>query len=249
MAKQTGIFNFEGTLDNVTFYKTEDGLLVRKKSGVNKQRIKNDAAFVRTRENCAEFANCAKCASTFRQTAAIMVNRARDSKLSSRIIKVFFAIKKLDTVNLRGERSVGQGLTTAAGKALLKNFDFNRHSNLHSVLAVPYVLNPSTSTITFDALNPLEALNFPEGATHFGLQNAVMHIDLIGGTSEIGYSEVLNYPISNSIVTPVLTPSTIPTASGTKIYLLLITFYQEVNGLQYVLHNGTFNALSVIEVL
>ena len=54
MARQSGLFNFEGTLDNVTFYKTADGLLVRKKGGVSKNRLLHDPAFIRARENGAE---------------------------------------------------------------------------------------------------------------------------------------------------------------------------------------------------
>lgn len=249
MARQSGIFNFEGTLDNVTFYKTADGLLVRKKGGVSKQRIKTDPAFVRTRENGAEFGNCATSASKLRQAISSMVHKASDSKLSSRLIKVFFTIKKMDMVNVRGERSVGQGLTTPSGKAALKDFDFNKNAKLHTVLSAPFDLDVLTGKVTYTDLNPIENINFPDGASHFSLQCAVLHLDLIAGISEVGYSPLLNFPLSNGTITPLLVPSSVPTATGAKIHLVLLAFYQEINGLQYSLNNGAFNALNIIEVL
>jgi hypothetical protein len=249
MAKQSGVFNFEGTLDNVTFYKTADGLLVRKKGGVSRHRMLTDSAFVRTRENCAEFASCAKSAATLRKAASMLVYKAKDSKLSSRLIKLFFTIKKLDSVNVRGERTPGQGLTTAAGKLTLKGFDFNKNAKWHSIVTAPYVLDTITGAVTISDFNPAEHLNFPEGATHFSLQSAYLHLDFITGLSEIMYSDLFNYPISSAVITPLLVPSGIPTAGGSKVYFVLIEFFQEVNGIQYGLNNGLFNALTIIDVL
>ena len=51
MAKQSGIIKLEGTIGDITFYKSQDGLLARAKGGVDASRIQNDAAFQRTREN------------------------------------------------------------------------------------------------------------------------------------------------------------------------------------------------------
>ncbi len=249
MAKQSGLFNFEGTLDNVTFYKTADGHFVRKKGGVNKKRIFSDAAFIRTRENCAEFSECAKAASTLRRSAAMLVYKAKDSKLSSRLIKLFFAVKKLDSVNFRGARNVGQGLTTLTGKQLLKGFEFNKNARLHALLAAPYDLNVATGTVSIVDLQPVAHLNFPVGSTHFSLQSAVLHLDFVTGNSEIYYSDLLNYPLTMDIENPILEPSALPTLQGTKIYLLLCEFFQEVNGVQYSLNNGLYNALSILEVL
>lgn len=249
MAKQTGLFNFEGTLDNVTFYRTADGLLVRKKGGVSRRRLLNDPNFIRARENAAEFGSCAKSAGKLRKSVSLMVHKAKDSKLSSRLIKVFHEIKTYDSINGRGERTVAQGLTTVAGKLLLKGFDFNKNAKWQSILPVPYALDLLTGTVTISNLNPVELLNYPEGATHFSLQSALLHIDLTSGDSEIYYSDLDNYPITNSIINPSLAPSDVPTLIGTKFFLVLIEFFQEVNGSQSRLNNGAFNALSILEVL
>ena len=47
MAKLNGILKIEGTLQDMTFYKSQDGHLVRTKGGVSGQRIANDPAFIK----------------------------------------------------------------------------------------------------------------------------------------------------------------------------------------------------------
>ena len=49
MARQKGIIKLEGTIGDVSFYKSKDGYLAREKGGVDADRIKNDPAFQRTR--------------------------------------------------------------------------------------------------------------------------------------------------------------------------------------------------------
>ena len=68
MARQTGLIKIKGTLDNVNFYKTQDGDLARMKTQVDADRIKNDPAYIRTRENNAEFGNSASAGKLLRDT-------------------------------------------------------------------------------------------------------------------------------------------------------------------------------------
>ncbi len=60
MARQSGLIKLKGTLDNVSFYKTKDGDLARMKTSVDGDRIANDPAFIRTRENNSEFGSSAR---------------------------------------------------------------------------------------------------------------------------------------------------------------------------------------------
>lgn len=59
MVRQTGLIKLKGTLDDVNFYKTKDGNLVRMKTSVDAKRIANDPAFERSRENGKEFGSSA----------------------------------------------------------------------------------------------------------------------------------------------------------------------------------------------
>ena len=55
MGRQDGVVQLTGGVGNLSFYKTQDGYMARKKTGVSAKRIKSDPAFARTRENIAEF--------------------------------------------------------------------------------------------------------------------------------------------------------------------------------------------------
>ncbi len=55
MARQGGLLKVVGKLDDLSFYKSADGFLVRTKGGVSADRIANDPTFQRISENGAEF--------------------------------------------------------------------------------------------------------------------------------------------------------------------------------------------------
>ena len=40
-----------------------------------------------------------------------------------------------------------------------------------------------------------------------------------------------------------------PVGSGFEFVVLLIEFFQEVNGQQYALNNGAYNVLNIVEVM
>lgn len=89
MAKQEGILQISGTLDNLTFYKSQDGYLVRKKGGVSKKTIKNSPTYARTRENGEEFKESALAAQMLRKSVAIFVLKAKERRLSNRLVQIF----------------------------------------------------------------------------------------------------------------------------------------------------------------
>lgn len=249
MAKLNGILKIEGTLENLTFYKSADGHMVRTKGGVSKNRIMNDPAFARTRENGVEFGASASAGKLLRSAVGTMVFKAKDAKLSSRLMKVMSDIKNEDTVSERGLRNVAEGITTDAGKQYLRGFDFNINAALKSVLYSPFTVATATGEVTIAQLIPAQQLRYPSGATHFSVQSAFVNLDFGSGEHAISFSDVVNLPIDLTDSEVVLTPSAVPAGTGTQVYLLLIEFFQEVNGIQYPLKNGAFNVLNVLEVV
>ncbi len=249
MAKNKSLFKVEGTLDNVTFYKSTDGYFVRTKGGVSKKRIMNDPAFARTRENGSEFGRSASSGKMLRDVMSTFVFKAKDSKLSSRLMKVMSDIKNQDLISVRGERNVAVGLATVTGKEFLKGFDFNNRATFRSVFFNPFVVDGSTGVITITDLKPNEQIRYPDGATHFSLQSGFVNLDFSTGASDITYSAISNLPLDGSLSTITLTPSSIPTGTGTVMVVLLVEFFQEVNGQQYALNNGAYNVLTIVEVV
>ena len=126
MARQNGILKVTGKLDDLSFYKSKEGYLVRTKGGVPKERIQNDPAFVRTRENGAEFGQSAYAGKLLRVAVRNMLLNAGDSRVTSRLTQVMSKVKNYDVTSARGDRKVSIGLTDDAAKALLKGFNFNK---------------------------------------------------------------------------------------------------------------------------
>lgn len=249
MAKQKSFLKVAGTLDGLTFYKSVDGHLVRTKGGVSKGRIMNDPAYIRTRENIAEFGTTAQSGKLLRNAIGTMLNRAKDPRMSSRMMGILSKVRQLDSNSARGERIVGEGILTSTGKQLLKGFDFNNRAALQAVFHAPYTLDTVTGVVTISDFVPLDQLQLPEGATHVSFRSAFINLDFNTGIYDTQYSNVANTVLHMNSTTITLTPPVIPTGTGTQFYLLLIEFFQEVNGVQYPLRNGAFNVLNLIDVV
>lgn len=248
MPKQKGLIKIEGTIDGVTFYKNSEGHFVRMAGGVNKKRIMTDPAFARTRENISEFGNNAKAAKFLRDTAGIMVSRATDKRTSNRLFSIFNRIKNLDGSSPRGERRISIGLETAEGKNLLKNFDFNKDSQLRNILKREFALDTTTGVFTIAGLIPNLHISFPQGATHCSISLGSLLLDFETETGELVQSAVENF-LLDTTETAVNLTATPATGTGIVCFLLLLEFFQEVNAVQYPLNNGAFNVLNILDVV
>jgi hypothetical protein len=250
MARQKGIIKLQGKIDDISFYKSQDGHLARAKGGVDGERIKNDPAFARTRENGAEFGAAASASKLLRDTIRPMMQNASDNRVTSRLTKVMTDIKNLDTTNLRGKRNVAQGFTTPAGKALLKGFNFNNTAILGSILFKPYAVNPLTGVVNIGNLVPINDIKAPTGATHFLMDAAWAKMDFANGKADVSYSPPQNLPLDATASNITLTPASVPAgpANSINVFLLVIEFFQEINGVQYPLKTGAYNALTVLAV-
>lgn len=248
MARQSGLIKIKGTLDNVSFYKSKDGDLARMKTSLDGKRIASDPAFVRTRENNSEFGSSAGSGKLLRDAIRTMMQNASDGGVTARLTKLMTQIKNLDSTSARGDRNVGVGIQTPEAKALLKGFNFNIKAILGSILYNPHVVDTATGVITLDELVPINDVNATPGATHITLRGAWAKVDFATGETSVEETNAVNLPLDATSMNVVLTPAAAPAGTGIDIYLLMIEFFQEVNGNQYTLKNGAYNALSVVEV-
>lgn len=248
MARQKGIIKLKGNIGDISFYKTQDGYLAREKSSLDGSRIANDPAFIRTRENGAEFASSASSGKLVRGTLRTLLMTAGDSRVTSRLLKVMCDIKNMDATSVRGKRNVGTAIALAPAKALLKGFNFNSNSALGSIFFKPYAVNTTTGVITINGLVPTNDVVWPGGATHISIKGCWAKLDFTTNVSDVKLTNVVNLPINGTSSNVVLTPTAAPTGTGTNIYALQVEFFQMVNNIQYSLKDGAHNALSIIEV-
>ena len=248
MARQSGLIKLKGTLDNVNFYKTKDGDLARMKTSVDAKRIANDPAFVRTRENGAEFGSSASSGKLLRDSIRTMMQNASDGRVVARLTKIMTQIKNLDATSVRGARNVGVGIALPEAKAKLKGFNFNLAAILGSILYNPFAVDVATGVITIDGLVPINEVSTPQGATHMTLRGAWAKVDFATGEADVQETNEVNLLLDATSTDVVLTPAAAAAGAGTDLFLLMVEFFQEVNGVQYTLKNGAYNALSIVEV-
>lgn len=248
MARQKGIVKIKGTIGDMTFYKSRDGYMVREKGGVEASRIANDPAFQRTRENGAEFGRAGKSGKLIRTAFRLILMKASDGRMVSRLTRQMLKVIQSDPVSARGERKVSEG-----DLSIVKGFEFNAFGKLSTTLFVPYnaSLNRSSGEMNVDieSFVPIEMITAPEGATHFKIVSGAAEIDFDNEEYTVATSEsgILAYDETASGVLNlqnILTPD-----STLSLFLLLgISFFQEVNGTMYPLRNGAFNPMSAVEV-
>lgn len=248
MAKQKGIIKLDGTIGDITFYKTRDGYLAREKGGIPADRIANDPAFQRTRENGAEFGRAGKAGKVLRNAIRALLQNASDARMVSRLTQEMVKVIQEDATNPRGLRNVIDGEAE-----LLEGFDFNIGGKLGTTLYAPFtaVIDRVAGTLTAGLASfiPQNMIAAPGGTTHFRIISAGAEVDFENETfiSDTQTTAILPWDLN---ATAVINLVNAVTANSTHpLFLALgIEFYQQVNGQMYPLKNGAYNALNLVRV-
>ncbi|MBS1565313.1 MAG: hypothetical protein JST39_13045 [Bacteroidetes bacterium] len=248
MARQIGIIKLKGTLDDITFYKTEDGHLAKTKSGVSADRIASDPNFQRTRENGEEFKKAGKGGKLIRAALNAYLQTSGDSKLPSRLVRAMMKVIKADQTSTRGQRNVIDGEAM-----LLEGFDFNRNGTLKSNLFIQpaYTIDRPTGKLTVNApaFIPLNMISAPVGATHFKLVSAGLEVDFENEVYVVDTHETAVFRWDRNPTAAINMVNQVTAASTHPLFLVLgVAYYQEVNGAQYELKTGIYNALAIVKV-
>lgn len=250
MAKQVGIIRLRGSIGDVTFSRTRYGDVARSKPGVTRERIMNDPAYERTRENMGAMEIVSPRAALFRHAVKEFSNRAKDAKMHLRVDQLFHAVKRADTVSDRDQRNIGTAFETQANRQLLYGFEFNERTPLSKIFLSGYTLDMETGILHFAELNVREELVFPAGATHVFIKGAWAAIDFKVNKFKFSRSNVVILARNAPGQVVSLTPSEVPLNGGdwVVVYLLRVGFSQLMNGVFYPLGDAGFNAMRVVGV-
>lgn len=246
MARQKGIIKLKGTIGDISFYKTIDGHLAREKGGVEKDRIMNDPAFQRTRENGAEFGRAGIGGKLIRNAFRLLMQNAKDKRVTSRLTKEMVVVVQSDLVNDRGARTVQEG-----DLGLLNGFNFNIRGKLGNTLFAPSVAAFDRAagdfTADLDAFSPTVRIAAPGGTTHIKLVSGAAELDFVNDefVFEMDDSGILPYTAPDIPATTLTSTLTVNSALPV-LGVLGVEFYQEVNGQMYPLKNGSYNSLAVV---
>ena len=264
MSKQTGLIRLDGSIGGISFYKLNGEDLAKVSNGPKKERILSEPAFQRTRENNSEFGGSASSAKSMRLSLATVLQTMADSRLTSRLTKLF------KEINLKGAGTRGQRPIVVSGnRTMLENLDFNLKTHFSSVFNAPFSFSnnaPRTQgTITIPAFLPSSFISAPSGATHFRLVTAIgvvsdyafnvttLHYDAtdpaLNTLSGVAYgvTTALNIttPVNFSLVAALSGTPTM-TASVSVVQCLGIEFFQRIGVVDYLLAQG--NAMKSVKL-
>lgn len=247
MGRQDGLIPLIGTVGNFSFYKSQDGYLFRKKSGVSRERIMSDRAYAPTRKNIAEFGNGARTTKLLRRAFAPAIGTVADNRVTSRLTSRVMKVIKSDAIHAHGERKVAHGDVT-----LLEDFEFNKHAALTKTFRAPFTatIDRATGTMRVDtsAFIPDNLVSAPEGATHFRLKAFGVAIDFETDEFLNAMSESAYLPLVHKQRVQVTLSHTIATSPATPLLLAFgIEFVQIVkNGTPYELDDNKYNAMAIV---
>ncbi|GGH58384.1 hypothetical protein HNQ91_000413 [Filimonas zeae] len=248
MARQSNIFKLKGTIGDATFYKTQDGYMIREKGGIEGDRIKTDPRFQRTRENMTEFGYSGRMGKMIRNAFKPMLNRSTDNRFTGRLVRNIMDVLKTDETSVRGKRNLLAGDVT-----LLQGLEFNARVPLSVVFTIPFsvAVDRVTGAVTAEITNfiPENQVLFPHGATHCKPVLAAATIDFATGAVNMTSNE--GAPFTNGADEMPASSLSCNVSANTTLPVFVVLcafFYQEVNGTLYMLRSGGFNAISLIKV-
>lgn len=264
-AKQRGFIKLKGSLGGLTFYQSGGDDVVKTTGGPDKEKINNDPAFKRTRENMREFSGSAQVGKAFRVGFAMFLKLMSDRYFTGRLTGL---MKKINSYGSgkRGARS----FSILANKASIVGLEFNNLLPLASVFFAPFtqVVDALRGkvTITIPDFSTDSYVNAPEGASHFKLvlvlgtlsdytfvnpgigyeavnpalnsKSAFAMSSSIPLTGQVGNDLVLIADLGNGVV--------LPNTLAVNVALGVV-FYQEINGDLYEL--ASKNAMKIIDVV
>jgi hypothetical protein len=256
MSKQTGLIKLKGNIGGISFYRSGGEDLAKTANGPSKDKILNDPTFVRTRENNTEFGASATAAKALRLALVTAVQTMSDSRLTSRLTKLFKEIN-LRGVGVRGQRPI----TVSANRTMLENLDFNANISFSSVFNAPFTFTNNAArlqgTITVPAFSPASFIAAPSGATHFRLLHTIGVVSdynyntsslnyaptdpLLNTLSGISYSAVTDLhsvaPV-NFVLVANLPGTPTMTATVSVVQCFGIEFFQRIGANDYLLAQG-----------
>jgi hypothetical protein len=265
MARQKGIIKLKGTLGGITFYQRNGQDFLKEASAPDKNRILNDPAYARTRENNQEFGAAATIGKALRVGLVQEFDEMADSNATARIVKLIKQVISRDVAGVRGQRL----FAPVVNKNMFVNFPFNESVSLDSKFLAPYTAAVNAGrnqvTITIPDFNTGNFVHAPAGSTHFRIINLISVLSQYSFNTTIRKYEPAdaannsrnafaasgflaigpNVGAVTTIVAAITPAPTLP-ATSALISCIGIEFYQQVGTQFYLLSSD--NAMKIQNV-
>lgn len=236
MAKQKGIIPLVGTIGGINFYYLNGKPIARMAGGgFNAKAIKTKESMQRVRENGSEFGHCSRVNKVFRRALLPFYDNHKFTFFHSRLMTLFTGLKVLDAVNTRGQRRVAKGLDAVEGKRALMNFNYTPDCQPQLVLPFSYSMDWPTTTFSIPRFD-IQPVRFISGATHIAIQFGVLDFNFETFAYQLHLASRLVLAKNDINTSLSLTPTSLPTGLGVQLAVLGIRYYQEIDGVMYLLN-------------
>jgi hypothetical protein len=142
MAKLLGDIKFTGKIDGLSFYELNGKIVVRKTGGFDGKKIKEDPKFAKVRQNSTEFGHCAKVGRALRLSLGGATKKLKEPYLHNKIVSLLRNAVKLDTLNERGQRNIGDALKNTEAKKMFQGFELSTTYKCSDFINAKYNLIP-----------------------------------------------------------------------------------------------------------
>lgn len=247
MARQKGVLNLDGKAGTLSFFQGRDGYGARTSDGMKGERIAEEEAFARTRENGMEFGRAGKAGKVLRAALRELFVGVADRRMTSRMTREMLKVVQSDPISDRGYRTASKG-----NALLLEGFEFNVNNPLQQTFFPPFQTSidrtTGTGQVSLASYNPVKLIVATKGATHYCFLLAIVSANFDEGksTQKMLISEAQDLKVEKA--ERVLTVS-LPESSEFPLFLIFgIEFFQMVNGKKYPLKDTSHNALTIVAV-
>ena len=247
MARQKGVLNLDGKAGTLSFFQGRDGYGARTADGMKGERIADDEAFARTRENGMEFGRAGKAGKVIRAALRELYLGVADMRMTSRMTKAMLKVVQSDPISDRGQRTASKG-----NSLLLEGFEFNVNNPLKQTFFPQFQASidraTGTGQVSLPGFNPQKLIAASKGATHYCLLLGIVSANFDEAQSTERYLVGDPLDLKTETAEQTLTVS-LPQSSEFPLFLAFgIEFIQIVNGKKYSLKDASHNALTIVAV-
>jgi hypothetical protein len=248
MAKVTSLIELRGSIDDLTFRKTEHGIIAGMKPGPSREKVLTHKNFKRTRRNAAEFKLAIQDARLLRHALGAALNGKTGSSLNGRMNGVFCKAARQDRESDRGCRRASKGAT-----GMLQGFDFNKQLSLAHALPVPLLheldVERGICQVKVPAFMARKRKGFPAIATHFRIVSGVAMVDFVQEhyRQDVQWGALL--PLSKQMPADSCFEHRLePGAGKVMVQVLGMQFYKLVDGKEVLVKGSAVRVLEAVRI-
>ena len=248
MAKVISLLQLRGSIDDLTFRKTEDGTIAGMKPGPTRERVLTHENFKRTRRNAAEFQEAIQDARLLRHALGQALNGRRGSSMNGRMNGLFYSAARQDSVSDLGARRASQGPID-----LLRGFDFNKELSLEHALPVPLMHQLDVATgacqVKIPSFIARKRKGFPPEATHFRIISGLALVDFLCPSYRHDVQESELLPLRAKTPEGICFEHRLEPGEGkVMVQVLGMEFYKLVNGKEVLIKGSAVRILEAVRV-